>query len=524
MTLIRPHSRALHFPFVRWVAGILVSMAAAVPGQAQWLPDTRVTTDPAISRTEVDGGRNVVVSDQILMMVWMDARDGNPEIYFRERIAGAWSAPERLTNNSASSTHPAIGRRGDEVRVVWEDARSGHPEIWTKRRIFGTWGADSCVTCDGFDSARPSLDHTGEHLVWEETKDGNREIYYRRRLENGAWEAEFRVSNDDAESSHPTVASPHPRGVPIDPEIRIVAWQDDRHGTWEIYSRFGTFFNGWKPETRVSESPGDSRFPSIAVEDDAFCGDLGFISHWIAWQDDRHGNEEIYFADGSDGFWGPPFRLTNTSTASQHPSIGKTYEVVPGPFGGLVICSGPTLVWEERISGTSGSIRFRDLSTPSDVPISAVSAEPEHASFAFFHGTPSPGIVEGMLAVVWTDERDGNQEIYLAEGTTVLDATDLAELPPAAGGVEIGLARPNPFWSSTSFTVQTSSESNLSVRIVDAAGKLVRTLFGSTSPGGAYSFAWDGLDDVGDRAAAGTYFIVAESEERNAVRRVIHLR
>ncbi len=246
-------------------------LSAAVSHAAEWSPDVRLTNDPATSRTEIDGGRNVVVSDQILMVVWSDTRDGNFEIYFQERLGNTWGSATRITTDLAVSIHPAIGWSEDEVRVVWEDHRTDHPEIWMKRKVLGVWLADSCLTCDPFVSARPSLDHTGEHLAWEETKDGNCEIYYRRRPVGGAWEPEFRVSNDPGESSHPSVASPHLLNLTFDPDVRIVAWQDDRNGNWDIYSRFGTFASGWEPETPVSLETGNSRFPSVMVEEDGFC-------------------------------------------------------------------------------------------------------------------------------------------------------------------------------------------------------------------------------------------------------------
>src|SRR4029434_5596739 len=51
-----------------------------------------------------------------------------------------------LTNDSASSTHPAIGRAfTGELRIVWEDTRTRHPEIWIKRKVpKGNSGPDQC--------------------------------------------------------------------------------------------------------------------------------------------------------------------------------------------------------------------------------------------------------------------------------------------------------------------------------------------------------------------------------------------
>jgi hypothetical protein len=506
------------------IAGLAVvgSLSLALPAAGQWEHDFRVTTNAASSRTEIDGGRNVIVDDGILMIVWTDTRDGNPEVYFRERIADVWSAPERLTAQPAPSMHPTIGRRPGDVRVVWEDHRMGHAEIWTKRKVLGAWTADSCVTCDDFESARPSLDHTGEHLVWEETKDGNREIYYRRRLENGNWETEFRVSDDGAESSHPSVASAHGLIFPPNTEHRIVAWQDERHGNWEIYSRLWGW-SGWEPAERISSDPGSSRFPSGAIEEQ-ICGDIATFSHWVGGPDDRHGNEEIYLAPGDQGAWRPPFRLTNTTADSRNPSVGLNYWGFVSPFG-VGFCADAVVTWEERSSPTSGSIRFKDLTVPRpDIAISDAGADPEHASIAFFHAPLGPGVIEGNFGVVWADARDGNEEIYLAEGISIVDATGAPEVTPRAGTLRVELAGPNPFRSIAHFTVRLGAESELSVRVVDSTGRQVRSIFSGRKPAGTHLLSWDASDSRGRPVAAGTYFVVAKDEHENGVQRIIHLR
>lgn len=501
-----------------WVGVSIFSHSTA----AQWGPDFRVTNNAASSQTEIDGGRNAIVADGLLMVVWTDTRDGNPEIYFRERVADVWSPPERLTVHSALSRHPAIGRRPEDVRVVWEDHRTGHAEIWTKRKVLGAWSADSCVTCDDFESARPSLDHTGEHLVWEETKDGNREIYYRRRVADGSWEAAFRVSDDGAESSHPSVASAHGLMFPPNFEHRIVAWQDERHGNWEIYARLSGR-SGWESEERISSDPGDSRFPSAAIEEE-ICGDVAGFSHWVGWQDNRHGSEEIYLASGFEGVWHSSFRLTNTAADSRNPSVGLNYWASIGPFGPS-FCANAVIVWEERSSSTLGSIRFRDLTVSDpDIAISGTGADPEHASIAFFHEWMGPGMLEGNFGVVWTDVRDGNEEIYLAEGISIVDVTDAPKVAPQVGTFGIELAGQNPFRSISAFRVQLPVESELSVRIVDSAGRLVRMLFSGRKPAGTHLFSWDASNRRGRPVAPGTYFVVAENEHAQGAQRIIHLR
>ncbi len=165
------------------------------------------------------------------------------------------------------------------------------------------------------------------------------------------------------------------------------------------------------------------------------------MSHWVAWQDDLHGNEEIFFTEGMDGSWlSSGFDVTQTLTPSLHPSVGKIYRGSLGPFG-VGFCGVPALVWEERTSSTSGLIQFWDFTTDFPETLSAVGADPSHASIASFHEPTDPGVVEGTVAAVWTDRRDGNEEIYLAEGETFVVATDVPETSLEAGPLQIGNAR-----------------------------------------------------------------------------------
>jgi hypothetical protein len=277
---------------------LAVLVSAATPLHADFSTDFRVTNDPGSSLTETDGGANVIVDDGFVMIVWSDDRDGDADVYFRERIGLTWETEVPLVTGASASTHPAIGRLPGEVRVVFEDDRTGHPEIWMKRKIMGAWGADSCLTCDAFESARPAIDYRGEQLVWEETKDGNREIYHRERSASGTWGAEMRISDDAGESSHPSVATA--TGIDFDPTsglglpLVLVVWQDDRDGNLEIYSRHFDF-SGWTEEVRVTNDAGSSRFPTCTA-DYLDCSDVASSVISVAWQDDRDGNDEIYLA------------------------------------------------------------------------------------------------------------------------------------------------------------------------------------------------------------------------------------
>jgi hypothetical protein len=150
-------------------------------GGISWGEDTRLTNDPGFSLNPC-----VSSSGQTLNVVWSDNRDGNGEIYYKRSQDGGinWGADNRLTSNTAISQFASVASSGSVVHVVWRDDRDGNGEIYYKRSQDGgiNWGADNRLTSNTAISqfASVSVSSSGVHVVWEEARDGNQEIYYKR--------------------------------------------------------------------------------------------------------------------------------------------------------------------------------------------------------------------------------------------------------------------------------------------------------------------------------------------------------
>jgi hypothetical protein len=449
-------------------------------GGSGWSEDERLTNAAGNS---LQAGLAIDGSDN-LHVVWTDYRDGNGEIYYKRFDGAAWQADQRLTDAAGLSLHPSIAAEPDgKLHVVWYDERGDSQGIYHKYFNGTNWAADEYVTSFVGLYCYPGV-APGQagvlHLVWEDQRDSDYEIYYKRH--NGiSWGATRRLTVSPGYSRFPSVVADSSGRVHVfwqdyrdgDYEVYLktydgvgwggderlttaagdayqpmgalgtgdnmyVVWSDSRHGNWEIYHK--SFDGvGWSPDERLTAVfPGDSRHVSLA-------GDHEGNLH-MAWQDDRDGNEEIYWKEYYTGV------LDKPELVSIEPATGFTGETA---YNLNLSGSGfmfPDSVWlakvgesrrvgfdvrvessstiECRVGLADATLGFWDviLRNPDgqmDTLLSAFCVTPERwgedtrltcdsggsfTSCGFSRSVAADAA--GNLSVVWRDNRDGNQEIY----------------------------------------------------------------------------------------------------------------
>ncbi len=83
------------------------------------------------------------------------------------------------------------------------------------------------------------------------------------------------------------------------------------------------------------------------------------------------------------------------------------------------------------------------------------------------------------------------------------DAPDISEVKIT----ELMPSYPNPFNPSTTIPFNLAAQENVTLRIYDARGALVRTLKDESLPAGVHTVVWDGRDMNGHQTATGVYFV-----------------
>jgi len=225
-----------------------------------------------------------------------------------------WQPDTRLTNATGFSTNSDLASSGNFLHAVWQDTRDGNGEIFYKRSTNEgeTWETDIQLTNLPTSKALPSISAIGSyvHIAWQDNRSGNSEIYYKRSTDNGSnWEADVRLTNNTAISEYPEIRA--------EGSVVNVIWRDTRSGNYEIfYKRSTDGGNTWSADTMLTEH-------TTGLASNISLTSTGMNIH-IAWSDSRNNNDyEIYYKRSTNGGinWGADTRLTNEIRISESPAI-----------------------------------------------------------------------------------------------------------------------------------------------------------------------------------------------------------
>jgi hypothetical protein len=372
------------------------------------------------------------------------------------------------------------------VHVIWRDFRDENAEIYYKRSLDdgATWSEDIRLTNNPAHLEYPSIAVSGSnvHVVWMDYREESNaiygEIYYKVSLNNGAnWGNDTRLTNDPAVSWYPSIAV-------SDSNVHVV-WYDRRDGNSEIYYK-RSLDNGvnWSQDFRLTNNIDDSYSPSVGVS----CSNVH-----VVWRDNRDGNDEIYYNQSFDNGtnWGTDKRLSYNSAESWSPSIA-------------VSDSNVHLVWMDRRNGFNGEIYYNhsfDNGANWDTDTTRLTNDPAVSWF------PSIAVSGSNVHVVWEDHRHGNNygEIYYKRNATG-NPTGLENIDagmPKAFWLEQNY--PNPFNPSTKINWQSPVSSWQTLKVYDVLGNEIATLVDEYKHAGIYEVEFQ--SSVGShQLASGIYY------------------
>lgn len=398
------------------VANVAVDQAApaADPGYPA-ADEIQVPLNPAISLTVSDAGQGVDAGTVTIRVNDQLVYSGNTASH--QSVYGVC----RRTGTSASYRYtyqPAASFAFDElvtVRVTASDLAGNAmtPYVYsftTEMRVFGDNRPASWAPED-LDKSRPATVRDSQGNVWLAYQAGpsGQRDIYVCSLPPGS--AYFGSSVQLTTNS---ADQAYPTiGIGTDDRL-YVAWQDNRRGNWDIYISTSSDGLTWSAETRTTDSDDNQIRPVLAVDKQS-----PNRVH-VAWQGDDAGNPDIYIATSSNAFATKTIAQVTTNAADQ-----------TAPAIAVDASNNAYLVWTDSRNGASDIYGAASNSGPwTNVPIATGAGHQTAAVIA----TESAGT---MLHFAWVDDAAGNRDIRYASsngmpssalaGSNIVDDTSGAD-------------------------------------------------------------------------------------------------
>lgn len=135
----------------------------------------------------------------------------------------------------------------------------------------------------------------------------------------------------------------------------------------------------------------------------------------------------------------------------------------------------------------------------------SVCTAPEHQGLCRAAADDSGGVI-----VVWRDARDPFYDIYAQRIDRLGNVAITSIGRRSCAGMSSG-NYPNPFNPSTTIEFRLPERGQVSLKIFDAAGRLVRTIDGGVRGAGRHTIVWDGRGAGRRPAASGVYLYRIET-------------
>jgi len=437
------------------------------------------------------------------------------DVYVIANSGTGWGTPVNVSNSPGNAKDPSIcastvGSLIENVWVAWADSRGQTWEIYYNRLDgdTGLWDGDSALTSDdGRSSASPSVaaDHNGDiHISWDDYRvDSRRRIFYN-------WRTGISPTRDIA-----CVRIVEPIGTvdkePIIPRAVVKNLGQDvdscyakcqiigpgpaydegnEEGVIELYpdDEFEVEFPAWTP----TGNPGDRYkvivtaylWPEKNTEDDDPANNTKTEYCVIGGYDEVDPILIIVPEENSTVHTMKP--LAWFKNVGDHPAV-DFYCVCEIPsVGGLTEYYADSVRVpdnEPLDPADSILIEFAEWTCLDDGPFEAT-----------FYAVTANEI--GLESIYWTVDFIGS-------------SVGVAEKPDA---LRIEVCGPNPFVDGTLISYALPAPTDVTIRVYDVSGQLVRTLHDGTLAN-AGSLYWDGRDDAGLELSDGLYFIRMSTPE-----------
>jgi hypothetical protein len=397
----------------------------------------------------------------IVHAVWSDLTG---EIQYRKRAQGPWSSKVNLSNSPTASYHPTISSWGP-VAVAWqEEVTPGAPEIFYRTLGDSLFSSiQNLSNTPSASSSEPII--SGSKVLWVENVNGDNEIYQTRfDSETMAWSAPGSVSTTEALSGHPQAA---------------ISQTEQSTWAYSVWTEevvpdraYQLLFTGQELPSQPSYALdlGQSQPSPFVVQRDGYIqyGSEPFRTV------DYDTTELVYHLTNLN-----PYKRDKLLLSFYHESSGDwkmKLEADHVSLGMVHVPSGQEVVFEKWLPPCvydDGEVTLR--------------IKRERGDFA----------VLGKLLVYEYAHGGGGGGPQSAEGA-------LPALLPTV--FALAQSYPNPMRDNAIIRYQLPVETQVSLKVYNVIGQVVRELAAGKQKAGYYKAVWDSKDGSGRSVSSGVYF------------------
>jgi hypothetical protein len=165
-----------------------------------------------------------------------------------------------------------------------------------------------------------------------------------------------------------------------------IAWQDSRNGEWDIYVSTSTDGTAWSTERKITDPNSDQTNPVMAVDSSN--------KVYIVWEDNSNSNKDIYIASSNNSF---------ASYATSQITSNASEQTAPA----IAVDSDNTVyvVWTDARGGTNDIYGAASNNSWTNAAIVNNASNQSNPAIA----TESAG---SILHLLWVDDTAGDNDIY----------------------------------------------------------------------------------------------------------------
>ena len=408
---------------------------------SQQLPDNwKINTDSS-GESQTDPSITIG-TDGYLYFVWEDNRSSSSyKVYAQKYDANGnqqWEPDDIIIATANNQVNPEIMIDVNyDLYVAWNDNSAGNQDVYFVKlssedgsNLLG--GTKKIETqSQASDQANPHIalfnNGTTTLIMWEDDRNGDTDLYMRNYNENGLliWPVEKRVNANPVLDGTNQFSG----DLLIDSTDNIyIIWTDDRNTNFDIYAqKYDSNGNSlWISDTKINTDSTitDQYSPSIAID--------STNNIYIAWTDERDGDKNIYaqkYNSNGNSLWISDTKINTDSTITDQYSPSIAIDSTNNIY----------IAWTDERDGDKNIYAQKYNSNGNSLWVEDLRINIDLGSFEQYGVELIINPNTGQPFACWTDERNGDEDIFTSEFDYYEAPTYLSSIPiQVVGTKQIG--------------------------------------------------------------------------------------